>query len=292
MSTIWKTTETNRNKFTGQLSCWSRQQKLAIIASLVMLGILLAVSACSKQSQAPTTGGVSASAPNSLAAPAPAPPQRAAAASPSILTATKKSPKKRPATVTYKDAATGVSFVYPRKFVLATGEKARPRFDDNAVPMNFTQSGGATVATVALPKSLYPGTDFATGFFSVNVNQGLAEEECSHFAFVDVSNQDGEPVDAEKVKVGLNELEMTSEFVGSVTRQAEAQYYHQYENGVCYEYVLGLGTAGFGTSDGVEPVDRDQIFAQLKKILATAKIHPVTSEQGTEQAAGTGESAK
>jgi len=178
MSTIWKTTETNRNKFTGQLSCWSRQQKLAIIASLVMLGILLAVSACSKQSQAPTTGGVSASAPNSLAAPAPAPPQRAAAASPSILTATKKSPKKRPATVTYKDAATGVSFVYPRKFVLATGEKARPRFDDNAVPMNFTQSGGATVATVALPKSLYPGTDFATGFFSVNVNQGLAEEEC------------------------------------------------------------------------------------------------------------------
>ena len=70
-------------------------------------------------------------------------------------------------------------------------------------------------------------------------------------------------------------METTSSFSASADAQAEAQYYHSYENGACYEYVLGLGTEGSATEDGVEHVDRDQVFARLEKILATVKIDSV-----------------
>jgi len=117
----------------------------------------------------------------------------------------------------------------------------------------------------------------------VNVNRSVSEQECAHFAFVDTSNADGEPVDAEKVKIGTAEMEMTSNFSASAMAQAEAQYYHSYD-GACYEYVLGLGTEGFATEGGVEHVNRDEVFAKLEKILATVKINSVEPEPVAEQA--------
>lgn len=293
MATIWKSANkgSTNNTFSGTtLSAWSRQQELAMIAGFVILGLLLAVSACSKQAPKTALVGVSSPAqspatPAVTAATAPA----AAATSPTPAPA-KKTHKKRPAaTVTYNDANSGVWFRYPRKYELMSGDKAQPVFADmGAAPMNFVQPGGAVVATVAVPRNSYPGTDFTSAFFNVNVNRSLSEEECSHFAFVDTRNPDGEPVDAEKVKVGSKDMEMTSDFSASAVKQAEAQYYHSYENGACYEFVLGLGTAGYGV-EGVEPVDRGEVFARLEKILATVKIQPVEQEQVAAKVASAGE---
>jgi len=192
--------------------------------------------------------------------------------------------------------------MYPRKFALASGDKAQ---EIDAEPMNFVRPGGAPVATVALPNTLYPGTDFASAFFSVNVNRSLSEQECSHFAFVDTSDADGEPIDAEKVKIGpvsgspegSKEMEKTSEFGGNVTRQLETQYYHNYENGACYEYVLGLATARYGAREDVEPVNREELFARLENILATVKTRPVTEgplahQPTAEQTVATADSTK
>jgi len=252
-----------------------------MIASFTILGVLLAVSACSKQSPKPALVGVSSPAPISAAPAATPAPTPTAAASPAP---TKKTPKKRPANVTYNDANFGVSFLYPRKFALTSGDKAQPQLAAvGDVPMNFVQPGGVAVATVALPGSSYPGTDFESAFFNVNVNRSVSEQECAHFAFVDTRNADGEPVDAEKVKIGSTDMEMTSNFSASAMKQAETQYYHSFENGACYEYVLGLGTAGYGAKDGIEPVNRDEVFAKLEKILATVKISPVEQEHVAEQ---------
>ena len=285
MTTIWKPAkkaEKANNPISGAtLSSWSRQQKLAMIASFAILGLLLAVSACSKQSPKPALVGVSSPAPALATAPTTISPESTAtlfaAPNPQFAaqaTATKKVHKKRPANVTFSDPNTGVSFMYPRKFVLASADKAEPQSAD-AVPMNFVQPGGVAVATVAVPNTLYPGTDFASSFFRVNVNRSLSAEECQHFAFVDASDPDGEPIDAQKVKVGAADMEMTSEFEGNATKQTETQYYHNYENGACYEYVLDLNTAGYGTRQDVRPVNRDEVFARLEKILATVKTRPV-----------------
>jgi len=295
MTTTWKSGDKKPSNHAPNttisgtmLSSWSRQQKLAMIAGFATLGLLLVVSACSKQGPKPALVGVSSPASSSATPTATAPANTpTAAASPAPI---KKTPRKRPANVTYSDANSGVSFLYPRKFVLASGDKAQPQLaavSMNDVPMNFVHPNGVAVATVVLPGSSYPGTDFTSAFFNVNVNRSLSEQECTHFAFVDSRNADGEPVDAEKVKIGSTDMEMTSDFSASAIKQAETQYYHSYENGACYEYVLGLGTAGYGAKDGVEPVNRDEVFAKLEKILATVKINPVETEHGAEPAIAT-----
>ena len=296
MTTTWKSGDKKpsnngpNNTISGtMLSSWSRQQKLAIIASFAILGLLLAVSACSKRGPKPALVGVSSPAPSSatpaIAVTAATTPTAAASPAP-----VKRTPKKRPANITYSDANSGVSFLYPRKFVLASGDRAQPQLaavSMNDVPMNFVHPGGVAVATVALPGGSYPGTDFASAFFNVNVNRSVSEQECAHFAFVDTRNADGEPVDAEKVTIGSTDMEMTSDFSANAIKQAETQYYHSYENGACYEYVLGLGTEGFATEGGIEHVNRDEVFAKLEKILATVKINPVEAEQSAEPAIAT-----
>jgi hypothetical protein len=282
MATIWKSTnqtnQTNKTISGTMLSSWSRQQKLAMFASFALLGLLLVVSACSKQSSKSALVAVSSPAATTTPAATATVPETAAEAEAELPAApVKKVQRKRPANVTYSDANSGVSFLYPRKFSLVSGDKAQPQLSAvGDVPMNFAQPGGTPVATVTLPSSSYPSTDFEAAFFNVNVNRNVSEQECSHFAFVDTRNADDEPVDAEKVKVGSTEMEMTSEFTANVMKQAETQYYHNYENGACYEYVLGLGTEGFATEGGIAHVDRNQVFAKLEKILAsvTIKVKP------------------
>jgi hypothetical protein len=266
---------------------WTRAQRFSTIACFVLLGVLMAVSACSKEDSKPALAGVGVSGTNSGSSAT----QAIAQLTPSTAgsnqqvgsaAVTPKKPRRKlAANVTYSDANSGVSFVYPRKAALASAEKQTAdadglRIDD--LPMNFVQSGGAPVATVALPRSEYAGTDFAGALFRVNVNHSLSAEECPHFAFVDTSDPDGEPIDAEKVKVGSTEMQMTSEFAGDASKQLETRYYHNYAGGACYEYVLGLSTSGFG-QEGVHAVDRDQVFGRLEKILATVKIHPIAEGQ-------------
>jgi hypothetical protein len=188
------------------LTSWSRQQKLAMIASFAILGALLAATACSKQSPKPALIGVFSpvSSPASGSA-MPAAAQAAEASSEATgfaiapIAPARKTPKKRAANVTYSDVDSGVSFLYPRKAVLTSGDRAQPGLADAAdTPMNFAQSGGVTVATVALPGGWFPGTDFASAFFHVNVNRNVSEQECARFAFVDTGNVDGEAVDMPK----------------------------------------------------------------------------------------------
>jgi hypothetical protein len=290
MATAWKSCNqkstndvTNQNTISGtMLSSWSRQQKLAMIASATLLALLLAISACSMLSSKPAL---------TISRPVPtfATPQETPATTAALLAPEKKTSKKRPANVTYKDPGSGLTFLYPRKFALTAGYRPQPEYTGMGdAPMNFVQPGGITVAAVALPGDSYPGTDFESAFFNVNVNRSVSEQDCARFASVDAREADGESSEATKdtakVKVGSTDMDMTSNFSANVIKQAETQYYHSYENGACYEYVLGLGTEGFATEGGVRHVNRDQVFAKLEKILATVKVAPEEPERAVEPA--------
>ena len=285
MATIWKSTNqksTNQrtnNIISGTaLSSWSRQHKLALIACFTLLGLLLAMSACSEQSSKPALVAVSGD-PSAQTAPVIA--VTTAQANTTVpVAAAKKSHMKRPANVTYSDANYGVSFLYPRKFVLLSGDDARPQFAGlGDAWMNFVQPGGVAVATVVVPDGSYPGTDFASAFFNVNVNRSLSEQECAHFALADSHNVNGGSADSQKVEVGSTDMDTTSNFSASALTQTETQYYHSYGNGACYEYILSLGTAGYGIKDGAQPLNRDAVFARLEKILTTVKIKTAPVEQ-------------
>src|SRR5580700_9049979 len=189
-------------------------------------------------------------------APAPVPVQQAAA-----KPARKKVVRKAPATLTYADKTSGVSFKYARKYALKTGDAASELVASGPVPMDFTQPGGMALAAVALPDSVYPNSDLASAFFNVSVNKNVTAEQCGEFsvpqpnptALADSAIQataqvatrvSGQPMS--KLMIGNLELQSTENTgggeSGNGTREATSKYYHVFQNGACYEFALQVAT--------------------------------------------------
>jgi hypothetical protein len=188
--------------------------------------------------------------------------------------APKKVVRKRPSTVTYTDKTYGVSFRYPRKYALKTGDKLDAK---SAVPMNFVQPGGIALAAVEMPKNSYPGTDFSSALFDISVNKSLSADECTQFAFPKSEHPENEPGSPSKVKVGETEFNQVEDF--GPMKSADAKYYHVFENGACYEFAMAVGTSGDKVDDQTKPVDRNEVFGKLEKILGTVKVMPTAEPQ-------------
>ena len=198
----------------------------------------------------------------------------------------KKVVRKAPATVTYNDPSSGVSFQYPRRYALKTGDDADKLVSSDAVPMDFVQPGGVTVAAVAVPESAYPKSDLASAFFNVSVNKALTETQCGDFSIPQPKAEAGDAAAVpaaprmSKLMIGEMELQSTETLTKDGAREETAKYYHVFENGACYEFALKVAT-GVETDEGGKHVDREEIFKRLEKILATVKINPATAPEVT-----------
>jgi len=204
----------------------------------------------------------------------------------------KKVVRKVPATVTYADKTSGVSFQYPRRYSLKTGEAADKLVSSDAVPMDFVQPGGVAVAAVAVPESAYPKSDLGLAFFNVSVNKALTAEQCGQFseakpaAAVDPATpaEGTAPVAAKPAKLMIGDMELASweTLASQGTREEASKYYHVFENGACYEFALKVTTSNIDNQGGATHVDRDQVFKKLEGILATVKIKPVEEVKAAE----------
>src|SRR5579862_4454055 len=99
---------------------------------------------------------------------------------------TKPAPKKvvhkKPATVNYADKTYGVTFEYPRRYAIETGDAVTQLLASTPLPMNFNQPGGVALAAVELPETNYANTDFSSAFFNVSVNKSVSADQCGQFA--------------------------------------------------------------------------------------------------------------
>jgi hypothetical protein len=231
-----------------------------------------------------------------------------APAAPALQAATKPVHKKivhkAPVTLAYADKTSGVSFQYPRKDALKSGDAAGEFVSSDPTPMDFVQPGGVAVAAVTVPESTYPDSDLVSAFFNVSLNKTLTEEQCGEFATpqatpaspadpatpasANVQPSTSGPVAVQPGKLMIGDMELqSSETVASQgTREEASKYYHVFENGGCYEFALKVATTG-GETDGVKHVDRKEVFARLEKILATVKINPVSAPDVTASAPAT-----
>ena len=248
----------------------------ALIFTGLVGGLLLETSGCSRTDsksaiQAPPVQATqqTMSGPSAASAPAVARTQ--------TTTPKKVVKKRRPTTVLYSDQASGVSFLYPKKYGLKAVDNTKQEAVSLPFDMNFVQPGGVAVASVELPKGSYPGTDLASASFSVSVNKNLTAEQCGQFTLLQLASTDDLAVQPTRMKLGGLELQEMEAISGSADKQADAKYYHRFENGACYEFSLGLSTQPGQSDDVVLPVDREQVFRRLERILATVKITPVTT---------------
>jgi hypothetical protein len=273
-NTPQETSKKNRDK-----NSMSREKTLfgaGLLAVTVMSGVfLLITNGCSK---GPAKAPVSTEQQNSMnpqsAMPAAAP-AVAAVQPPAVAPkpAKKRMQRKAP-TVTYTQPAYGVSFRYPKNYIVKTGDE--PHLDLaglGPVHTDFVEPGGVTVAAIELPKSSYPGTDFTLGFLSVSVNSELSASACGQFAFPKSEHPGNEPGSAANVKIGGTDYAMVENLGDSAKNEPHMKYFHHFENGNCYEFSIGLGTTD-GTVAGLKPVNHSLVFGKLEQILATVKFQP------------------
>jgi hypothetical protein len=235
--------------------------------------------------------------------------------------APKKVVRKQPATVNYADKTYGVTFEYPRRYAIETGDAATQLVAATPLPMNFVEPGGMALAAVELPESGYANTDFSSAYFNVSVNKTLTADQCSEFAVpsrsrksdsapstsTEAAKQDAPKSDSaapqtasnsehtnaakstdstsnSKLLVGEMELMATEAVSGDGARQSDSKFFHVYQNGACYEFALNVTTDS--SDEGlVKHVDRDKVFSRLEQILATVRINAVQPEVATDSPA-------
>src|SRR6266496_3607718 len=236
---------------------WTSINLPAICAAIVMTVVLFLAVSCSKKSDQ------SISKINAPASPA------MTSQTPSATAATPEAPKKtakksRPANATYVNSTYGVSFSYPRKYSLQSGDKlaAAP------LPTSFLKEGAVQVAALDMPDDLYPETDFSSALLNVSVNQNMTSDECMQF--VPASKDAGEAKPT-IVKLGANEYSVFEQINGEGDKKSDLKYFHLFKNNACYEFALDVDTTVKPDSD-LAQVDRGKVFQQLEKILTTARI--------------------
>ena len=247
--------------------------KLGVAVICVLIASLLA--GCS-QKQSKSASGETQTSTNQMTLNQPVTPSSPTPAPVATTTPEpKKVVKKRPSTVTYTDQTYGVSFRYPRKYTLKSGDQ----IDSASVPMDFAQPGGVNAVSVELPKDLYSGTDLASAFFRVSVNKGLTENECGQFALPQPLGSDKDSGQLSGVALGPLEMQEVENISSEEMKRADTKYYHLFQNGTCYEFALGLSAESDAKNDGTATIDRDKVFQRLETILATVKIKPEATPQ-------------
>jgi hypothetical protein len=270
--------------FTLDSVAWGKINLGTTASPLVFAAILIVCSfAVGCSSEKPKTE-------SSITPPVTAPitqPPATAPSTPAPLEATakpvhKKHVRRIPPTVTYADAISGVSFQYPRKFTLKSGDSVNELVASNAISMNFVQPGGVAVAAVKVPEGVYPKSDLASAMFDVSVNKSLTGEQCAEFPVAQKPQaaenspqaQADAPAPASKLMIGDLELQSNETTASGEASEQTTKYYHVFENGACYEFALEVATTKGETEEGTKPVDRKEVFTRLERILATVKIIP------------------
>src|SRR5579864_2350566 len=275
-------------------------------SALIFAAVLIVCSVtvgCSKDKSKPVSSNnpIPVTQPETAIAPMPAPAVQASA-----KPAPKKIVHKKPATVNYTDKTYGVSFEYPRRYAIETGNAATEFLASNPIPMNFVQPGGLALAAVELPQTGFTNTDFSSAFFNVSVHKTLTADQCTEFAVPQAkaapqapstdtapattpvpaaapASSEAQSASGSKLMLGDLELRATEAVSGEGTRQSDSKYFHVFQNGACYEF--GLNVTTVASEDGVtKHVDRDKVFGRLEKILATVKINPIAAPEVTAEA--------
>ncbi|HKT52187.1 MAG TPA: hypothetical protein VJV96_17930 [Candidatus Angelobacter sp.] len=248
---------------------------LGIPATMVMTAALavvfaVAIDGCSSknkqtsQNTNPSTNVAALPAPSPAMSPTPA-------ATPAVVA--KKKTIKRPATVTYSDKTSGISFRYPWKYKLLTPDKGDDAKAELAkLPTNFMNASGSNIVAVELTNGP------VSSFMNVSVLKETNADQCQQFAMASPQSTNETPIEPDDEsgvnKVSLRGVEFTK--ADEVTEQLEARYYHHFEPGLdkntgsCYEFALGISEPPESTT----AVDEVARFQQLERIFGTVKIQP------------------
>jgi len=179
--------------------------------------------------------------------------------------------------LSYQNSKYGISFRYPKNYVLTEDERhwpcePQPTSKDEDSD-EASQPWRVNVATVSMPKEAYPGTGFGEAFLDVSVNRVLTEETC----IPDYSQ-------SLRGSSKINNLRYTwTPWEGGVLNRgggfSQSEYF-TFANQKCYQITLYWDAVFSSDADGAPPIlsaDLVDVQRRLESILYTLQIHPVSS---------------
>ena len=204
---------------------WGKNASALVFAAVLII-CSIAVG-CSSDKPKPVTADsqISMTQPQAQLQPQPMP-------APMVQADNKPAPKKpvvhkKPATVNYTDKTYGVTFEYPRRYAIETGNAATELVQTNPIPMNFIQPGGVALAAVEVPETSFQNTDFSSAFFNVSVHKELTADQCTEFAVPQpkvISQSEAAPATpATSTEVAKNEVAKQDSAQKSDTQPAPSQ---------------------------------------------------------------------
>jgi len=144
------------------------------------------------------------------------------------------------------------------------------------IPMHFAAPGGIRLATVEPPQGLHLGTNFVNEFFTVSAHYGSSEAVCSDFNIPAESR--GSPVTRTVDGIQFHGF---AEHSAVSMHQYNGIYLHAFTNDTCYEIGYGAATAGAVSSDGLKPINQDNLLRKLEKLLDSVRINQPDFERTT-----------
>lgn len=270
MTTINPNSVSGNRNFKQDDGGWSSMYLPAICAAVLMAGVLFFAISWSKKPQ--TTAKVNPPIQQQASAPVPS--------TPSVPEKPKKALKKhhRPPTAKYVNSDYGVSFNYPVKYSLESGDQL------TALPITYLKENSVQVAVVDMPADSYPETDFTAALLSVSVSKDMTSDECMQFK---QSSKEAGDVKSTIVKLGANEYSVFEQINGEGDIKSDLKYFHLFKNNACYEFALAVDTTD---QEDTAQVDRGKVFQQLEKVLTTARIKDLqpTEVQNADRTPSTG----
>lgn len=181
------------------------------------------------------------------------------------------------------DEAFGVSFEFPKNYELFEGDL--PDMDRGLgylgkIPMDFSSEGGVRIATIEVPRSAHPGTDFVNAFLTVSVFPNVTPAQCEEFNSADA---DGTPWLTRKID-GI-EFHGRRETAAASMHQYSGTYLHGHSEQSCYEIGYGIATAGYGAMDGIKKVNNEAVLRKLDRILDSLTINAPKIEDNSSSSA-------
>jgi hypothetical protein len=306
---------------TSKATTWGKNTGALIFAAVLIVCSLTVGCSSDKNKPKAVTSNIQIPAPP---APNAMTPMTAPVAQAAAKPAAKKVVSKKPATVNYADKTYGVTFEYPRRYAIETGDAAADLLASNPMAMNFIQPGGVALAAVELPETGFANTDFSSAFFDVSVHKSLTADQCTEFAVPQPKGAAVAP-STESASSPVATSSVTSSATSSVspvTTSAESTQSAAAQTDPAPNSKLMLGdlelrateaVSGEGTrqSDSkyfhvfqngscyefalnvttdasaeglVKHVDRDKVFTRLEQILATVKINPAAAPEASAEA--------
>ena len=181
-----------------------------------------------------------------------------------------KHPPRDSALSVYHNPAYGISFRYPKTYLLDESSDSENSAISEAEQRLTTDQPGATlVALISIPPDAYPNTTFAGGTLQFAVNPNLDSAACHALA---APSDDALTFGSTSVQgLALAWVQTSSASMGTDYTNRD---YAGFANGACYEFLLQVAiSSNYDGDHQFKPADAPKILHQLSKIVSSVQFH-------------------